>query len=119
MTDTLEVLVVYSTFSDPQDAQRVARQLVEERLVACAQILSTPIHSMYHWDGEVRSDDETLLLMKSTEARWPELQDRLMDLHPYDVPEIVATPARASQSYGAWLYRMCEPEPDATGGSPA
>lgn len=112
MTDTFELLVVYSTFADADDARRVAGALVEERIVACAQVMGSPVHSLYRWEGEVRGEDEVLLVMKTTEARWPELQHRLVDLHPYDVPEIVATPARASQSYGAWLYRMCEPRED-------
>lgn len=110
MTDTLDVLVILSTFSDRDSALGVARQLVDEKLVACAQLVTAPIHSVYSWEGEVRGDDEVLLVLKSTEGRWPALQERLIDLHPYDVPEIVAMPARASQSYGAWLFRMCDPD---------
>lgn len=110
MTDTLDVLMVYSTFSDADEARAVGRALVAERLVACAQVVGSPVHSTYRWDGEVRSEDEVLMILKTTEARWSKLQQRLVDLHPYDVPEIVATPARASQSYGAWIFRMCEPQ---------
>ncbi len=112
MTDSSEVLVVFTTFPEETAAAECVERLVEERLVACGQIASTGIRSFYRWEGELRREEEVLVLLKTSIARWELLQSRLIDLHPYDVPEIVAVDARASQAYGAWLHRACSPQPD-------
>ena len=111
MTDTHEVLLVQTTFpADRADeCLHAMRTLVEERLVGCAQVLATEIHSVFRWEGEQQQEQEILVLLKTCEARWEALQERLVELHPYEVPEMVACPARASQAYGAWLHRQCRP----------
>jgi periplasmic divalent cation tolerance protein len=107
MTDSAEVLVVLTTFPDESSAARCAEQLVQEGIVACAQVTETPVRSFYQWGGEMRCERESVVVLKTSARRWPELQARLTDLHPYDVPELIAIDARASQAYGAWLHRGC------------
>lgn len=68
----------------PADADQLARTLVEERLAACVNRLAC--HSVYRWEGTVHSDGEMVLLAKTTDERYPELKERVVDLHPYDVP---------------------------------
>jgi periplasmic divalent cation tolerance protein len=98
-----QILEVKTTFARHQDALEVARKLVAEELAACAQILPG-LESIYRWEGMLRHDEEVMLLLKTTEERWPLLRDRLAALHPYDTPEIIAVPvAHASFDYLAWV----------------
>lgn len=68
----------------PDDAADLARILVEERLAACVN--RVPCESVYRWDGEVHEDEEVILLAKTTDERYPALEARVLELHPYEVP---------------------------------
>ena len=98
MTDTPLVCLV----THPVDgAEAFARRLVEARLAACVNRL--PVTSTYRWQGAVEADDEVLLLLKTTRARWGELQRFLTDEHPYDVPESIALePGVVGGEYLQW-----------------
>jgi uncharacterized protein involved in tolerance to divalent cations len=97
------LLEVRSTFASADDATEVARKLVQERLAGCAQVIPG-ITSIYVWEEMLRHDSEVLLLLKTTEAAWPALRDRLAELHPYDTPEIIALPVQAASfDYASWL----------------
>ena len=102
------VLVVSCTFADEESALGTARRLVEERLVACAQLATAPVRSVYRWQSELHDERETLLVLKTLPERWPRLVDRLTELHAYEVPEILGWEVRSSESYGAWLRSQCE-----------
>ncbi|HEX7369763.1 MAG TPA: divalent-cation tolerance protein CutA [Rhodanobacteraceae bacterium] len=82
-------LLCLSTCPDAETATRIARVLVEERLAACVNRIPG-IHSTYRWQGEIRDDAEILLLIKTTRERFDGLRARLAELHPYDVPELIA-----------------------------
>ena len=112
MTDA--VWIVLSTFGSEDDALRVARALVEERLVACAQIESRPITSVYRWQGEVHEDAEVLLRVKTTERSRAATVERLDALHPYDVPQVVWFQAFAIAPYAKWARQQCDPGTDAS-----
>ncbi|NIP18823.1 MAG: divalent cation tolerance protein CutA [Xanthomonadales bacterium] len=97
------VLVILCTCPDREVASRLASRLVEERLAACVNVLPE-IRSIYRWEGAVSEDAEVLLVIKTMEARYGELEAWLEENHPYDVPEIVALPAAGvSAGYLAWL----------------
>jgi periplasmic divalent cation tolerance protein len=92
-----------TTIDSVDAAQRLARGVVEARVGACAQIVG-PITSVYRWKGEVRSDPEWQVWIKTTTARLDELAEHLRANHPYDVPELVATPIiGGSPSYLKWV----------------
>lgn len=74
---------VYAT-APAEAAESIASTLVEERLAACVN--RVPCRSTYRWEGTIHTDDESILLIKTTADRYPELVDRLSDLHPHDVP---------------------------------
>ncbi|MFU8868857.1 divalent-cation tolerance protein CutA [Natronococcus sp.] len=74
---------VYVT-APPEAAERIAETLLEERLAACVNELSTT--STYRWEGEIHRDEESVLLAKTTDDAYDELVDRVRELHPYDVP---------------------------------
>jgi periplasmic divalent cation tolerance protein len=102
-----EVLLVFSTFPDPTTAGRIARQLIEEKYAACANLLP-PIESIYWWQGKVEEGKETLVLFKTSEDGYERFQSTLRDLHPYDVPEIIALPInRGLPEYLQWVVRNC------------
>ncbi|GAB4232459.1 MAG: divalent-cation tolerance protein CutA [Acidobacteriota bacterium] len=86
-----EVSVVFSTVPNPETGAEIARTLVEERLAACVNILAG-LRSVYHWRGRVEDDSEALLIIKTTGTRLDRLFERLKELHPYEVPEMLALP---------------------------
>jgi periplasmic divalent cation tolerance protein len=86
----------------PDKAPELARTLVAERLAACVNLLPGA-RSFYRWKGEACEDDEALLLIKTTAAALPRLTERLLALHPYDVPEVVALPIAAGEGHGPYL----------------
>ena len=98
-----ELVVVLATAPDSDVADRLASALVEERIVACVNIVPG-IRSVYRWQGAVQKDDEVLMLFKTTREGEPALRTRLAELHPYDVPEILAfTPDEGHPAYLQWL----------------
>lgn len=104
MTDAgPEALVVLVTAPSPERAAELARALVEEGLAACGNVVPG-LRSIYRWEGKVQEDAEALLLLKTTRARFEALRERVLALHPYDVPEVIALPVTAgSAPYLAWL----------------
>ena len=96
-------LMAYVTAADEDEARRIARALVEERLAACANILGR-IESVYHWEGAVQTATETALLAKTTEACFDALAARVRELHSYELPCIVAVPlARGEAGFLGWI----------------
>ena len=104
-----KLLLVVSTFSNAEDARRIGRTLVEERLAACINILP-PVESIYRWKGEIETAAEVVALMKTTEDSYWLFEARLKELHPYDVPEIVAFRASSGlPAYLRWVDESCLP----------
>jgi periplasmic divalent cation tolerance protein len=96
-------IVVLMTAGSREEAVRLAEMLVGSRLSACVQILPE-MESVYHWKGKVRRDPEHLLLAKTTEANFEELEREVRALHSYETPEIVALPVTAASApYLEWL----------------
>ena len=99
------IRVVLTTLGDAARAKEIATVLVEEKLVACANIIG-PVTSVYRWEGKVEEDQEYVVLMKT--ADYPSLEERLCELHPYDLPEIIELSITAGQEeYLAWIRDSC------------
>ncbi len=97
----MEPLVVLCTCPE-DEAPGLARALLGERLIACANLAG--VTSLFTWQGDLVEDTETLLVMKTTRERWPALRDRIEELHSYDVPEMLALPVSGgNDDYLAWL----------------
>jgi periplasmic divalent cation tolerance protein len=95
--------IVLTTAADPEEADRLGRTLVKERLAACVTLIPT-VQSIYHWKGEIESSTETLLLLKTCVEQLPALQARLNALHSYETPEFLVLPVESgSQPYLEWL----------------
>ena len=84
-----ESLLVLSTFPDADTARRIARLLVEEKLAACVNLVPG-IESIYRWQGAIQTASEVLALIKSTIGKYQLLENRIRELHPYEVPEIIS-----------------------------
>lgn len=96
-------LMITTTVESRVDAEKMAAMLLANRLVACAQITG-PVSSSYWWQGKIVSSEEYLLVMKSDESRYDELEQRIRELHPYETPEIIATAiTHISEGYRQWL----------------
>jgi periplasmic divalent cation tolerance protein len=95
--------IVMTTVASPEEAARLGRTLVEERLAACATLVPA-VESIYHWQGKIESSAETLLLLKTAGDRLPTLEARLHELHSYQTPEFVVLAIESgSHSYLEWL----------------
>jgi periplasmic divalent cation tolerance protein len=105
MIDLVEspVIVVFTTAPSAEVAESIGRTLVEERLVACANLVPG-VTSVFRWKGEVSREAEILVVLKTTTARLGTLRRRLVELHPYDIPEMLALDVRGGHApYLEWV----------------
>ena len=113
----MSVLVCFCTCPDVDSAARLAATLVEERLAACVNVVPG-LRSVYRWQGAVERSDEVLLLIKTTRPRLPALSARVLELHPHELPEVVAVEVAGGLSaYLDWVAEQTsdlpirEPQP--------
>ena len=107
----VNALICFCTCPDTDTAERLAEALVEERLAACVNILPG-LRSVYRWEGGVEHADEVLLLIKTRPDRLAPLQQRLLELHPYELPELVAVETGLGlPAYLRWIADATRPEP--------
>ncbi len=96
-------LVVFVTTPSREQAVAIAENLVNERLAACVNIVPA-IESIYRWEGKITRDSETLMIIKTTSDSYAALQKRVIELHSYDTPEVIALRIdRGSDKYLNWL----------------
>jgi periplasmic divalent cation tolerance protein len=98
-----ESILVLSTFPDADTARRIGTTLVEEKLAACVNLLPQ-IESIYRWKGGIETSSEVLALIKSTTWKYQLLEARILELHPYEVPEIISVRIDAGHlDYVRWI----------------
>lgn len=108
MTDKI---VVLSTCASAEEAEKLARSLVEQRLAACVNVMPH-VRSYYHWKDAIESADECLLVIKSTRDRMEAIRASLEKEHSYEVPEVIALPVvDGSPDYLRWLETSLERKP--------
>jgi periplasmic divalent cation tolerance protein len=104
-----EPCVCLTTVADVASAGRLARALLEARLIACANLVPG-VTSIYRWKGSVQEDAEVLIMLKTTRARIAALEAAVLGLHPYECPELVVlAPAHVEARYRAWLVTETAP----------
>ena len=102
---------VYVTASDRDEAVRIGKALVEERLAACANVIDGA-RSLYRWEGEVRDDPEAVVILKSRTELMDALTSRVKEIHSYDVPCIVSWPILdGNAEYLSWLAAETDAAP--------
>jgi len=98
-----DIIQIVTTIDDREAAARLGRHLVDERLVACCQVVG-PIRSIYRWKENVEEADEWYCVMKTMPSLYRQVEEAIRRLHPYEVPEIVATPVSAAlPDYARWV----------------
>jgi len=105
----IDLLLVYCTCPDSASAENISRQLVERGAAACVNALPG-VSSTYLWQGIIETSEEILLLIKSSNKQYPELERIIVSLHPYAVPEIIAVSVdRGLPDYLHWVKQCTEP----------
>jgi periplasmic divalent cation tolerance protein len=103
MSTKAKHLLVLSTCPGSITAKKIANELVADQLAACVQIIPA-VQSFFRWVGRVENSEEHLLLIKTTAERYPDVENRIRALHPYELPEIVAVPLSGGlEGYLAWI----------------
>jgi periplasmic divalent cation tolerance protein len=109
--DGFKMFLVLTTFPDSVPAREVAGRLLDERLAACVTVLPAA-ESHYVWNGERQVAAEVPVMIKTTGEAYPRLEARLRELHPYEVPEIIAVPvASGLKAYLDWVEQSCALQP--------
>lgn len=99
-----EARVVLVTAGSRDEGEKIAHALVEERMAACVNVIGG-VRSIYRWQGEIESEEEVLLLIKTASAKIDALRRRMQELHSYETPEfLVLSVEQSSDAYLAWLY---------------
>jgi periplasmic divalent cation tolerance protein len=107
--------LIYATVGDPEEAERIGRTLVTERLAAAANLVPG-VRSFYWWDGEVRTGAEALLILKTRTDLADRAVERIKGLHSYVCPGVIVVPiAGGNQAYLDWIAAEARPEPPARG----
>ncbi len=105
-----DYIVILVTAKDSEEAEKISKKLVEERLIACANIVS-PVTSFFHWVGNVERAEECLLVMKSRRDLFAEVERQVRGLHSYEVPEVLAFPiVEGSKAYLDWMGLVLKPK---------
>ena len=108
MPASSEPIVVMMTAASQEEAARIGEMLVSQKLAACVQVLS-PMQSIYVWKSEVQRESEVLILAKTTQSNFAELERQVRAIHSYETPEIIALPiVCGSRSYLDWLVDACD-----------
>ncbi|MES2440060.1 MAG: divalent-cation tolerance protein CutA [Verrucomicrobiota bacterium] len=98
-----DVLVILCTFPDSGQARQIGTALVEKQLAACVNLIPA-LESIYRWQGALETATEVLAIFKTTAAAFPAFERTLTELHPYEVPEIIAlAPEKVAGPYRAWV----------------
>ncbi|MBW2988032.1 divalent-cation tolerance protein CutA [Candidatus Woesearchaeota archaeon] len=97
----MSLLLAYITNPSQEEAKRVAKHLLDKRIIACANIFK--IKSMYWWEGKIEEGDEWVVIAKTTQQRIEQLEAEVKAIHPYKIPCIIRIKADANQDYLGWL----------------
>jgi periplasmic divalent cation tolerance protein len=99
----MDTLLVFTNLPDRAAAEQLAQILIERRLAACVNLMA-PCRSVYHWQGVTETAEEVPVLIKTTAARYASLQQAIVDMHPYELPEIIAVPVtHGLPAYLSWV----------------
>ena len=102
-------IVIFVTAKDRQEAEKITQALLDERLIACGNIVN-PVTSFFHWVGKIEKAEECLIVMKSRADLFSQVAERVKRLHSYEVPEVLALPiVDASKAYLDWMSVVLKP----------
>jgi len=98
-----DYILVFCTINSKEQARKIANVLVKDRLAACVNIVNG-VSSVYFWDGKIVEDDEFLMIIKSKSSLFDQLEHKIKEIHPYEVPEIISVEIeKGSEPYLDWI----------------
>lgn len=98
-----DFIVVLITCPSPEEAESLSKKILSERLAACVNIINS-VHSLFHWQGKIEADQESLMIVKTRSLLLDQLKTFVQENHPYDVPEVIALPiVGGSDDYMEWM----------------
>lgn len=97
-----QVLLVMTNMPDTASAQVLARALVQAKLAACVNLMPG-VQSVYRWQGKIEQATEVTLTIKTTQARYHQIEQAILAAHPYDLPEVIAIPITGQEAYQRWI----------------
>ncbi len=101
----MEAIFVYTTFPDWESAKRITRELLERKLIVCANLREH--HSMYWWEGKIEEGTEIGAILKTDVSKWKELRNTLRELHPYEIPMIARIDLdKLNREYSEWMEKV-------------
>ncbi|MBC8519691.1 MAG: divalent-cation tolerance protein CutA [Gammaproteobacteria bacterium] len=108
MATPKDTIVILTTCPNRATAESIARLLVERRYAACVNLIDA-VQSVYRWKDEIESDEETLLIIKTTKTRYADIESTIQSNHPYDTPEVIALDiVSGANSYLSWVAQSTE-----------
>ena len=103
-----DAIIVLVTASSEDEAQRLGRKVIDQRLAACVNVLPK-LRSIFQWEGKLSEEEECLMILKARQSLFKDVEETIRTEHSYDVPEIIALPIIAgSQPYLSWIHDMTE-----------
>ena len=110
----MDPVIIMTNFPDRVSALALAKELVDQRLAACVNVLSE-CSSVYRWKNEIEHSDEVPVLIKTLSQNYPQVESLVRRMHPYELPEIIAVPVvEGFPGYMQWIADECMPPPDKT-----
>jgi len=98
-----EFIIIFCTISSPDDAKKIAKEIVQKKLVACVNIIEG-LTSIYEWKNKLCDEKECLMIMKTRNSLFSEIKKEISGLHPYEVPEIISVPiSNGLESFLGWI----------------
>ncbi len=105
-----DFIIIFVTCKDKLEAEKITQSLVDQKLIACGNIIN-PVISFFHWEGKVDRAEECLIVMKSRLDLFEQIAEQIKSLHSYEVPEILALPiAEGSKAYLDWMDDVLKPK---------
>ncbi len=98
------MIIIYVTCKNNKEAEKIAKYLLDKKLIACANILASK--SLYHWKGKLEKQSEAILLLKTTESKFDTVTSAVKKLHSYKIPCILKIKADANEEYLSWLRKQ-------------
>ena len=103
LAEKMAFILVYVTHASEEEAQRIVREMLEARLIACANIHS--MESMYWWNGVMEQGREWVSILKTSTEKWHKLEEAITQTHPYETPCIIKIEVSANQAYEDWIHK--------------
>jgi len=97
----MEILTLYVTHKNQEEADKVVDYLLEKKLIACANFF--PVNSVYQWEGKIERSGEVVSLIKTRKENFEIVRDEILNIHPYETPCILKLDAEVNDSYGKWI----------------